>query len=327
LATSDCLAHGVTSFHDAGESFAAIDHFHRLADRGELQVRLWVMIGESPTALAERLPKYRLIGAGKNHLTVRAIKMFMDGALGTQGAWLLEPYDDVPGSVGMAVTPPETLRRVARLAIERDFQLCVHAIGDRANRQVLDVYRDVFREHPEKTGLRWRIEHAQHLHPDDIPRFAQLGVIASMQGVHATSDAPFVATRLRPRRAQEGAYAWQRLLKSGAVIVNGTDVPVEEISPVRCVYASVTRKLPDGRVFFPEHRMTRRQALRSYTLDAAYAAFEEDIKGSLALGKLADVVVLSKDITTVPDEDILQAEVLYTLVGGKVLFERGVSRN
>jgi predicted amidohydrolase YtcJ len=322
LATAECLSKGVTTFHDAGEPFAVIDHFRRLAERGELKVRLWVMIGDSPDALAKRLPKYRLIGLGNNHLTVRAIKEFMDGALGTHGAWLLEPYNDVAG-VGMAVTPPETIRRVARLAIEHGFQLCTHAIGDRANRQVLDIYQEVFREHPDRTGLRWRIEHAQHLNPADIPRFGQLGVIASMQGCHATSDGPFVVTRLGPRRAQEGAYAWQPLLRSGAMIVNGSDVPVEDMSPILCFYSSVTRKMADGRPFFPEHCMTRPQALRSYTLDTAYAGFEEHIKGSLTPGKLADVVVLSKDIMTVPAAEIPQAEALYTIVGGKVLFERG----
>ena len=323
LATAECLAHGVATFHDAGEPLAVIDHFRRLAERGELRVRLWVMIGASPSALEARLPEYRLIGVGNNHLTVRAIKEFMDGALGTHGAWLLEPYNDVPGSAGMAVTPPDTIRRVAQLAVRHDFQLCVHAIGDRANREVLDIYRDVLREHPARTGLRWRIEHAQHLDPADVPRFAELGVIASMQGCHATSDGPFVVTRLGQRRAQEGAYAWQRLLKSGATIVNGTDVPVEDISPLRCFYSSVSRKMADGRAFFPEHCMTRQQALRSYTLDAAYAGFEEQLKGSLTPGKLADIAVLSKDIMTVPEAEIPQAEVLYTIVGGKVLFERG----
>ncbi len=323
LAAAECLANGVTSFHDAGENFATIDHLRDLAESGKLPVRLWVMVGGEPIdVLAKKLPSYRLLGLADDHLTVRAIKEFSDGALGTRGAWLLAPYSDAPDSTGLSATPPSTIRKIAELAIQNGFQLCVHAIGDRANREVLNVFADAFRQHPDKTELRWRIEHAQHLDPADIPRFAQLGVIASMQGVHCTSDGSFVVSRLGVDRAKNGAYAWQSLLKSGAVVINGTDTPVEAENPIRCFYASVTRKLADGSTFFPEQRMTRMQALRSYTLDAAYAAFEEQIKGSLAPGKLADVVVLSKDIMTVPDDEILQAKALYTIVGGKVLYTR-----
>lgn len=321
LATEECLSKGVTTFCDAGSPSSTIRRFKELASAGRLKVRLWVMIGESNEALAERLPEYRILGLGNHHLTVRAIKRFMDGALGTHGAWLLEPYDDLPESSGLNTTPVESIRRTARLAIEHGFQLCVHAIGDRANRETLNVFEQVFSEHPDKTDLRWRIEHAQHLSPDDIPRFSRLGVIASMQGCHSTSDGPFVVKRLGVARSRDGAYAWGALLASGAVIANGTDAPVEDLSPIECFYSSVARKLPDGTAFFPQHRMTRPQALRSYTLDAAYAAFEEDVKGSLTPGKLADVVVLSKDIMTVPDDEILQAEVVYTIIGGKVLYQ------
>jgi predicted amidohydrolase YtcJ len=322
LATAECLANGITTFHDAGESFATIDRFRQLARRGRLKVRLWVMIGEPNEALATRLPEYRLVGLGNNHLTVRAIKRLIDGALGTHGAWLLEPYDDLPDSSGLNTTPVASLRRTARLAVEHGFQLCVHAIGDRANRETLDLFAEVFKEHPQKTDLRWRIEHAQHLSPADIPRFAPLGVIAAMQGIHCTSDAPFVVKRLGIRRAEQGAYVWKSLLDSGAVVINGTDAPVEKLSPIECFYASVTRKRPDGEAFFARQRMTRQQALRSYTLAAAHAGFEEDLKGSLVPGKLADVVVLSKDIMSVPEQEIRQARVVYTIVGGKVLYER-----
>jgi len=321
LATEECLSKGVTTFCDAGSPCSTIRRFKELASRGRLKMRLWVMIGESNEALAEHLPEYRIRGLGDHHLTVRAIKRFMDGALGTHGAWLLKPYDDLPESTGLNTTPVDSIRRTARLAVEHGFQLCVHAIGDRANRETLNVFEEVFREHPDKTDLRWRIEHAQHLSPDDIPRFSQLGVVASMQGCHCTSDGPFVVKRLGVTRSRDGAYAWGALLASGAVIANGTDAPVEDLSPIECFCSSVARKLPDGTVFFPQHRMTRRQALRSYTLDAAYAAFEEDIKGSLTPGKLADVVVLSKDIMTVPDDEILQAQVLCTIIGGKVLYQ------
>jgi predicted amidohydrolase YtcJ len=321
LATDECLSKGVTTFCDASSSFATIDHFRQLAERGGLRVRLWVMIDEPNDALARRLPEYRLIGLGDDHLTVRAIKRFADGALGTQGAWLLKPYNDLPESTGLNTTPVDSIRRTAELAIEHHFQLCVHAIGDRANREILNVFEAVFKEHPDERDLRWRIEHAQHLDPADIPRFGQLGVIASMQGVHCTSDGPFVVKRLGVDRAREGAYAWRRLLDSGAVIANGTDTPVEDVSPIACFCASVTRKLADGTLFFPEQRMTRREALRSYTLDAAYAAFEENLKGSLTPGKLADVVVLSRDILTVPEEEIPGTRVLWTIVGGNIVYE------
>lgn len=321
-ATEECLAHGVTSFHDAGESLAAIDHFRELAQQGRLAVRLWVMIGEPNQVLARRLPQYRMIGLGNHHLTVRAIKRFMDGALGTHGAWMLEPYADLPQSAGLNTTPLESLAETAELAMCHDFQLCVHAIGDRANRRTLDLFERTFQKHPEKHSLRWRIEHAQHLSPADMPRFRRLGVIAAMQGIHATSDAPFVVPRLGERRAREGAYAWRSLLDSGAVIVNGTDAPVEQLDPIRSFHASVTRRLASGAAFFPEQRMTRPEALRSYTASAAYAAFEESLKGTLTPGKLADIVVLSQDVLSVPEEDMLQARVDYTIVGGKVRMER-----
>ena len=322
LATTECLSKGVTSFQDAGSSFETIDLYRQLAESGQLKVRLWVMVSESNSRLARLLPRYRTIGAAGNRLTVRAIKRFLDGALGAHGAWLLEPYDDLPSSTGLNTISIASLRRTAEIALENDCQLCVHAIGDRANREVLDVFQAALREQPSPRTQRWRVEHAQHLHPDDIPRFAQLGVIASMQGVHCTSDAAFVVQRLGQQRAAQGAYAWQSLLQSGARVSNGTDTPVEDVDPIACFYASVTRKPATGEAFFPEQRMTRRQALRSYTLDAAYAAFEEDLKGSLTPGKLADVVVHSKDILTCPAEEIRTAAVVYTIVDGRVLYEQ-----
>ncbi len=322
LADKECLSKGVTSFHDAGASFETIDLFKEFVDEGKLGIRLYVMLRESNKSLKEHLSDYRFIGRGKHHLTVRSIKRSIDGALGTHGAWLLEPYADLDTSSGLNTTPLEELEEAAKIAIENDFQFCVHAIGDRGNREILDIYEKTFKSYPDKNDLRWRVEHAQHLHPDDIPRFGEIGVIPSMQGIHCTSDGPWVFKRLGEKRAEEGAYVWQKLMKSGAIICNGTDVPVEDVDPIACFYATVTRKLKDGTIFYPDQRMTREEALRSYTINCAYASFQEDILGSLTPGKLADITVLSKDIMTIPDDEILRTEVLYTIVGGKVLYQK-----
>jgi predicted amidohydrolase YtcJ len=321
LADEDCLEKGITSFEDAGSSFATIELFKKMIDEGKLGVRLWVMVRASNDQLRSKLASYKIIDYGNKHLTVRAIKCYMDGALGSRGAWLLEPYSDAPTSTGLNVTPLDELKEAAEIAIENGFQLCIHAIGDRANREVLNIYEATFKAHPDKTGLRWRIEHAQHLSASDIPRFGQLGVIAAMQGIHCTSDGPFVIARLGAKRAEEGAYVWQKLMKSGAVVSNGTDAPVEDVNPIPCFYATVTRKLKDGSLFYPDQCMTRAEALKSYTLNGAYAAFQEDSKGSLTVGKLADVTVLSKDIMTIPADEIPTAKVLYTIIGGKVMYQ------
>ncbi len=322
LAAEECLSKGLTSFYDAGSSFRTIDLFKELAEQGKLGIRLWVMVREGNESLKKRISEYKIIRAGNSHLTVRAIKRLIDGALGAHGAWFLEPYTDLPTSAGLNTSPVEEIQEAAKIALKNGFQLCVHAIGDRGNREVLNIYQEAFKAHPDKKDLRWRIEHSQHLHPDDIPRFGQLGVIASMQGIHCTSDGPWVIKRLGEKRAAEGAYVWQKLMKTGAVICNGTDAPVEDVNPIACFYATVTRKLADGTLFYPEQRMSREEALRSYTLNCAYSGFEEDILGSLIPGKLADITVLSKDIMTVPDDEILSTEVLYTIVGGKVLYKK-----
>jgi len=320
LADQECLAKGITSFHTAGESFQMIDRFKRVIQKDQLGVRLYVMVGESNARLKEGLAKYRTIGFGNQHLTVRAIKAYMDGALGSRGAWLLEPYADLAGHTGLNTTPVAELRETAELAVANNYQLCIHAIGDRANREVLDIYEVAFKAHPDAKDLRWRDEHTQHLNPADIARFGKLGVIAAMQGIHCTSDAPYVLARLGPKRAEEGAYVWQKLMKTGALVANGTDAPVEDVDPIPNYYATVTRRLQDGSVFYGDQKMTRLEGLKSYTINGAYAAFEENIKGSLKVGKLADVTVLSKDILTVPDDEIRSAKVLYTIVGGKVLY-------
>lgn len=322
LAAQASLENGITSFHDAGTGFSDIDFMKRLEAEGALPVRLYVMIRAPNEELEQKLPEYLMPADTNDYLVVRSIKVSIDGALGPHGAWLLEPYEDMPTSRGLSLVTPETVARAAELAIANGFQLNVHAIGDRANREVLDIYERTFAAHPDRQDLRWRIEHAQHLHPADIPRFAELGVIPAMQGVHATSDAPWIPKRLGDQRAREGAYMWRELMRSGAVIANGTDAPVEDVSPIASFYSSVTRRTNTGEIFYGEQRMTREEALRSYTLNNAYAAFEEGLKGSITPGKLADLVVLSKDIMRVPEEEIPSAQVDLTIVGGQVRHRR-----
>ena len=321
LASAEVLSKGVTSFQDAGSGLDDVDLMKRMIDEGKIGNRLWVMLRAGNQILAGNLATYKTIDYGGGFLTVRAIKKSIDGALGPRGAWLLEPYADKPGDTGRNTTTVDEIRETARLALEHGFQLCVHAIGDRANRETLDIFEQAFKGRDGK-ALRWRVEHAQHLHASDIPRFGALGVIASMQGVHCTSDAPYVLARLGAKRAEEGAYVWQKLVHSGAVVTNGTDAPVEDVSPIASYYATISRRLADGSVFYSGQRMNRLDALKSYTINPAYAAFEEESKGTLKVGKYADVVVLSKDILTVPEPEVATAQVRYTIVGGKVKFKQ-----
>ena len=325
LAGMEALAHGVTSFHDAGADFETIDFFRELDAAGQLPVRLNVMVRrESNETMAARLAEYRIIPEGNGHLTVRSIKRQIDGALGSHGAWLLEPYEDLESSTGLVLEPVEEVRRTAEIAVDNGFQVNTHAIGDRANREVLDIYESVFEEKgvTDPGALRWRIEHAQHMHPDEIQRFVDLGIVAAMQGVHGPSDGPWVLARLGEDRAESGAYLWRSLIDAGVVISNGTDVPVERIDPIASFYASVSRMMTTGERFYPDQSMTRMEALQSYTLNGAFAEFAEDRIGSLVPGKLADLVVLSDNILEVPEEEILDARVELTVVGGEVRYRR-----
>lgn len=325
LAVQACWREGITSFHDAGVSRDNIALYQNARQDGTLGVRLYVMLtGFDRTLLQEWFKKGPEIDPA-HWLTIRSVKLNCDGALGSRGAWLLEPYTDRPDFSGMATFPMDTVLTISREALQAGFQVCSHAIGDRANREILDRYEIAMKENPSVTDSRFRIEHAQHLHPDDIPRFASLGVIPAMQAIHMSSDRPWAIERLGEKRIREGAYMWQSLLKSGARIVNGTDAPVEPVNPIPSFYASVTRMTLKGEPaggYEPEEKMTREQALRSYTLDAAYGAFEENFKGSIEKGKLADFAILSKDIMTVPEKEILTAEVVATIVGGKVVYEK-----
>ncbi len=324
LAMDACARNGITGFHDAGAGQTNIELFEKLKAEGKMKTRLYVMITGFDRALINRWYK-RGPEIDPRTVTIRSIKLNCDGALGSRGAWMLEPYTDRPDFSGMATLPMDTVLKTSREGLKYGFQVCSHAIGDRANREILDRYETAFKENPEKKDARFRIEHAQHLDPKDIPRFGQLGVIAAMQAIHLSSDRPWAIERLGEKRIKEGAYMWQSLLKTGAKVINGTDVPVEPISPVASFYASVTRMTLKGEPaggYEPEEKMTREQALRSYTLDAAFGAFEEKIKGSVEPGKLADFTVFSQDIMKVPDGDLLKTEVTMTILGGKTVFRK-----
>jgi len=319
LAEQHCLENGITSFQDAGASFNEISRYKSLAEAGELDVRLWSMMsgGNNQRLTEENTAEFPIVDAGNGYFTCRAIKAYMDGALGSRGAWLLEDYEDKAGYRGENVTSVEDIQRNADIAKLRGLQLCVHAIGDRGNKEVIDIM-----EAADSEDLRWRIEHAQHLHPSDVGRMAENNIIASMQSIHCTSDSPFVEKRLGPKRAEEGAYIWQTLQEAGVRMANGTDVPVEKLNPMANLYASVTRKrTDDGSVFYEDQKLNRKQALKLYTLDNAYAAFEEEQKGSLEVGKYADLIILDKNLLTCAEEEILSTNVLYTIVGGEVKYK------
>lgn len=327
LAIQECLANGITTFHDAGSGRGTIELMKHFLDSGEMKVRLYVMLtGRDRDLLQEYYAKGPEIGLGNNHLTVRSIKLNTDGALGSRGAWLLRPYTDRPETAGLETQPMDYVLQVAKEGLEHGFQVCAHAIGDRANQEVLNRFEQAFKENPNRANdHRYRMEHAQHLAASDIPRFGELGVIASMQAVHMSSDRPWAITRLGEERIKEGAYVWRKLFDTGAVIMNGTDVPVEPINPIASFYASVTRQTLDGTPpggFEPDQKMTREEGLHSYTLACAYGGFEEDIKGSIEVGKLADFTILSQNIMTVPDNEILNTKVDMTIVGGKLLYTR-----
>ncbi len=322
LAARAALSHGITSFHDAGVPFATIDLFRELAADNQLPIRLYVMAKDTPENIAANLKDCYQPFADNSFLTVRSIKQQIDGALGAHGAWLLEPYVDMPESSGLVLEAIADIQANARLALELGYQVNTHAIGTRANREVLDLYERTWAEqHASGSNLRWRIEHAQHIHADDIPRFSKLGVIASIQGVHCTSDGPWIASRLGEVRTEQTSYRWRDLLDSGARVSNGTDVPVEPINPFVSLAASHTRTMNNGEQFHPAQAMTREEALHSYTLGNAYAAFEEDVKGSISPGKLADLVVLDGDYLAVPAADIASLKALYTIVGGQIQYQ------
>ncbi len=313
---------GLTGIHDAGVGARMIDQYEALARAGRYNLRNYVMISSDDATLDRYFARGAQNGLYDGRLWIRSIKISADGALGSRGAALLESYTDDPGNTGLITVPYERVREVAVRALENGFQLNVHAIGDRANRMVLDAFTSAF-ESASPTDHRFRIEHAQVIHFQDIPRFAELDVIPSMQGSHQTSDMFWAMDRLGWTRVQ-GAYAWRSLLNTGVVIPNGSDFPVESANPLISFKAFITRADSEGWPaggWFPEERTTRQEALKSITLWPAYSAFMEDVAGTLSPGKYADFVVLDQDIMTVAPERILDTRVLMTVLGGKTVYE------
>jgi predicted amidohydrolase YtcJ len=318
-----CLSVGLTGVHDALVTPADVAAYRQLEAAGKLKMRVYAMV-DGEYAVDYFRENGLLIG---DRLTVRSAKLFADGALGSRGAWLLEPYSDRPLDAegrpytGLSVMKPEFIRRIAEDGLRQGYQVCTHAIGDRANREVLDAYAYALTRHPTHDH-RFRVEHAQMLAPEDIPRFQQLGVLPSMQPTHCTSDMRWVYARVGRERA-EGAYAWASLRKTGVLIPGGSDFPVESHNPFLGIYAAVTRQNAEGEPaggWHPEQRMTREEALRSFTLDAAYAAFQEDSRGVLKPGKLADFIVIDRDVMTCEARQILDTRVLQTVIGGDVVY-------
>ena len=325
LADGETRRLGLTMVHDAGTDPATVEAYKRLIDAGKLKTRLYVMLRGSMATLEPEFKKGPLINYAEHRLAVRAIKIVADGALGSRGAALLAPYTDEPSNTGLMTTPAQEIYAQTLAASRAGFQTCVHAIGDRANRITLDTFERVQREVPGSRELRMRVEHAQILAAPEIPRFARLNVIASMQSTHATSDMPWVATRLGPERTAAGAYVWQKLMKTGVVLANGSDFPVEEPNPLLGFYAAMTRQDPSGQPkggWMPDERMSRLEALKSFTSNAAYAAHSEKDLGSIEAGKLADMVLLDRNIMTVEPRDILTTNVIVTIVGGEVSYEK-----
>ena len=326
-AVAEANRFGLTGIHDAGEDAETIGIYEELARSGSYSLRNYVMLSDpgepdSPAALAnsyiQRGPQSALYDG---HLWIRAIKLYADGALGSRGAALLAPYSDEPSNSGLLLSRPEHIEAWAEAALRRGFQVNVHAIGDRGNRIVLDAFDSALKRIP-RADHRFRIEHAQVLSPEDIPRFSRLGVIPSMQPTHQTSDMRWAEARVGPERIR-GAYAWRSLLNTGVVIANGTDFPVEEVNPLLTFHAAVTRQDPDNLPaggWYPEQKMTREEALQSMTIWPAFAGFQEAVLGSLTPGKYADFVVLDRDIMRVPDTEILGTRVVSTWIGGKRVY-------
>ena len=322
-ALANCNSFGLTGVHDAGTTRDVYMSLRRLAVAGKLTLNIYSMIDSQDDVFAREMLAQGPAREFGGLLTTRAFKLRADGAMGSRGALLLAPYQDDPSNSGLNVQSPDTLYAWTRYALARGFQVGTHAIGDRANRTVLDIYERALREAGTKDA-RLRIEHAQIVAPEDIPRFAALRVVASMQPTHATSDMPWIANRVGAERLH-GAYAWRSMLASGAVLAFGSDFPVESVNPLLGLYAAVTRQDADGKPaggWMPEEKLTLEEALRAFTEGAAYAGFDEKSAGRIETGMRADLTVLDRDITHAPEHALLVTHAKYTIVRGRVVYER-----
>jgi len=318
-AAQKIAANGLVEMHDAGADAETIRAVRELIDEKRFPIRIYAMVGDDAALLDTWFKQGRLLDYG-GRLTVRSVKLYADGALGSRGAALLEPYSDDPGNSGLLVSKPEHLADVTRRAKAAGFQVNTHAIGDRGVRNVIEAY--------EQAGVtpadRFRIEHSQVVAPPDFARIARDGIIASMQPTHATSDMPWAEARVGPERIK-GAYAWRTVLNSGARLALGSDFPVEEVNPFFGIYSAVTRQDQSGKPaggWYPEQRLTPAEAVRGFTLDAAYAAFEEGSRGTIEAGKLADFTVVEGDLFSTPASDLFKTKVKTTVVDGLVVYEK-----
>lgn len=316
-AQNDCFRLGLTSLVDAGLDFGTVMMIDSLQQSGQLKMRINAMLSFNHQNMKEFVENGPF---QKERLTVNSIKLYADGALGSRGALLLEPYSDDPGNYGIRMASPDSLYNILVQAYDKNFQVNTHCIGDSANRMMLNLYGEVLKGHNDR---RWRIEHAQVVHPDDFQLFAKFNIIPSIQSTHCTSDMYWAEARLGPVRVKS-AYAYKKLLQQNGWLVNGTDFPVEEINPLLTFFDAVARTSVDGYPeggFQIENGLSREEAIRSMTIWAAMGSFEEDIKGSIEPGKLADFVILEKDIMTVGLAEIPRIKVLKTYLDGELVFE------
>src|SRR6266852_8552424 len=318
---------GWIQVQNPGGSYEEIDLYKKLYAAGQIKLRIYKAVS-APGAEAERLfHDGAIIGAYGNRLTVRTIKLYADGSLGSRSAALLAPYSDKPDTSGFLTIKEETLQPILRDALRKGIQVQTHAIGDLGNRFIIDEYEKAMKAVPKEqwkiSSPRWRVEHSQIVNPVDIPRFAKLGIIPSMQASHAIGDLHFAPARLGIERLK-GAYAWQSFVKSGSIIPGGSDAPVERGEPMIEFYAAVARKDLkgfSGEGWHPEEALSREEAIKMFTIWAAYAAFEEDLRGSIEAGKLADFTILSADIMKIPEAEILKTCCLMTIIGGEIVYE------
>ena len=327
LAARECARNGLTSVHEAKVTPLMVQAFQELVRERRMPLRTYAMLDGADKNLVDEWLKRGPSIDPHHQFTIRAFKLFADGALGSRGAALFEPYSDAVQTNGVMTTPEAEIYNLTYRALRAGFQVCTHAIGDAANRSTLNAYEQAEKAVPDAHDPRLRVEHAQVLAPEDIPRFAKLGVIASMQPTHATSDMPWAEERLGPERVKY-AYAWRSVKDSDAHLPLSSDFPGETLNPFYGIYAAITRQDPRGHPpagWHPEQRLTLEEALRGYTVEAAYAEFEEKNKGSIERGKLADLTVISKDITKIPPAEILSIRVLKTFVGGKVVYDAETS--